>query len=147
MSQQWLALIVAVTLFASIGVLIAAALRCEPAPPHSINERRAAQVITGTAIAWLLFIILMAAWVLPLAGPEGIRQFVYTYPQPMLKLALAVGVIATGLSVLGIATLVPVWRERTWPIGRRLRHSAAVALFIALVATLLQWNAIGFRYY
>ena len=147
MSQQWLALIVAVTLFASIGVLIAAALRCEPAPPHSINERRAAQVITGTAIAWLLFIILMAAWVLPLAGPEGLDQFVYTYPQPMLKLALAVGVIATGLSVLGIATLVPVWRERTWPIGRRLRHSAAVALFIALVATLLQWNAIGFRYY
>ncbi|HEX4971169.1 MAG TPA: serine hydrolase domain-containing protein [Steroidobacteraceae bacterium] len=147
MSQQWVALIVAVTLFASIGVLIAAALRREPAPPHSINERRAAQVITGTAIAWLLFIILMAAWVLPLAGPEGLDQFVFSYPQPMLKLALAVGVIATGLSVLGIATLVPVWRERTWPIGRRLRHSAAVALFIALVATLLQWNAIGFRYH
>ena len=147
MSQQWLALIVAVTLFASIGVLIAAALRREPAPPHSINERRAAQVITGTAIAWLLFIILMAAWVSPLAGPEGLDQFVFSYPQPMLKLALAVGVIATGLSVLGIATLVPVWRERTWPIGRRLRHSAAVALFIALVATLLQWNAIGFRYH
>jgi hypothetical protein len=83
----------------------------------------------------------------PLAGPEGLDQFVFSYPQPMLKLALAVGVIATGLSVLGIATLVPVWRERTWPIGRRLRHSASVALFIALVATLLQWNAIGFRYY
>ncbi|HJY41861.1 MAG TPA: hypothetical protein VJ303_11510, partial [Steroidobacteraceae bacterium] len=64
-----------------------------------------------------------------------------------LKVTLAVGVVATGLSVLGLATLVPVWRERTWPIGRRLRHSAAVALFIALVATLLQWNAIGFRYY
>ena len=32
-------------------------------------------------------------------------------------------------------------------IGRRLRHTAAVALFIGLVATLLQWNAIGFRYY
>jgi CubicO group peptidase (beta-lactamase class C family) len=147
MSQQWLALMVAAALFACIGILIAAALRYEPVPPHSINERRAAQVITGTAIAWLFFIILMVAWVLPLAGPQALDQFVYTYPQPMLKLALAVGVVATGLSVLGIATLVPVWRERTWPIGRRLRHSAAVALFVALVATLLQWNAIGFRYY
>jgi hypothetical protein len=89
----------------------------------------------------------MIAWALPFASPLALDQFVYTYPQPMLKVALAVGVVATGLSVLGIATLVPVWRERTWPIGRRLRHSVAVALFIALVATLLQWNAIGFRYY
>jgi hypothetical protein len=55
--------------------------------------------------------------------------------------------VATGLSVLGIATLVPVWRERTWPMGRRLRHTAAVAWFLLLVATLMQWNAIGFRYY
>jgi hypothetical protein len=146
MSQQWLALIVGVALFACIGTLIAAALRREPVLHHSINERRAAQVITGTAISWLLFLILMAAWALPLAGPQALDQFVYTYPQHMLKLALAVGVVATGLSVLGIATLVPVWRERTWPIGRRLRHSAAVLLFVALVATLSQWNAIGFRY-
>jgi CubicO group peptidase (beta-lactamase class C family) len=146
-SMHWLALVLATTLFACIGILIAAALRREPVPPHSMGERRSAQVITGTAIAWLLFLVLTVAWVLPFAGPQAIDQFVYTYPQPMLKLALAVGVVATGLSVLGIATLVPVWRERTWPIGRRLRHSAAVALFVALVATLLQWNAIGFRYY
>ena len=134
-SQQWLALMAAVTLCACIGILIAAALR-----------RERLGVVQVTAIAWLLFIILMVAWVLPLAGPEALDQFVYTYPQNMLKLALAVGVVATGLSVLGIVTLVPVWRERTWPLGRRLRHSAAVGLFIALVATLLQWNAIGFRY-
>lgn len=146
-SQQWLGLVLAATLFACIGILIAAALRREPVPPHSSGERRSAQVITGTATGWLLFIVLMIAWVLPFATPQALDQFVYTYPQPMLKVTLAVGVVATGLSVLGIATLVPVWRERTWPIGRRLRHSAAVALFVALVATLLQWNAIGFRYY
>ncbi len=116
-------------------------------PPHTVGERRSAQVITGTATAWLLFIVLLAAWVLPFLGPAGQDQFIYSYPQPLLKVALAVGVVATGLSVLGIVTLVPVWRERTWSIGRRLRHTVAVALFIALVATLLQWNAIGFRYF
>jgi CubicO group peptidase (beta-lactamase class C family) len=146
-SMQWLAMMVCAMVLACIGLLIAAALRREPVPPHSVGERRSAQVITGTAIAWLLFIVLMIAWALPFASPSALDQFVYTYPQPLLKVALAVGVVATGLSVLGIATLVPVWRERTWPIGRRLRHSAAVALFVALVATLLQWNAIGFRYY
>ena len=146
-SPQWLALVLAAALLTCIGVLIAAALRREPVPPHSVGERRSAQVISGTAIAWLLFIVLALVWALPFVGPEGQDQFVYSYPQPMLKVALAVGVIATGLSVLGIATLVPVWRERTWPIGRRLRHTVAVALFVVLVATLLQWNAIGFRYF
>jgi hypothetical protein len=146
-SQQWVALMLVVTLFACIGLLIAAALRREPVPPHSSGERRSAQVIIATATAWLLFLGLMIAWAVPFASPQAQDQFVYSYPQPLLKVALAVGVVATGLSVLGLATLVPVWRERTWPIDRRLRHSAAVALFVALVATLLQWNAIGFRYY
>jgi len=145
-SPQWFALVLAAALATCIGILIAAALRREPVPPHSIGERRSAQVIAGTAIAWLLFIVLAVVWALPFVGPAGQDQFVYTYPQPMLKVALAVGVIATGLSVLGIATLVPVWRERTWSTGRRLRHTVAVALFVVLVATLLQWNAIGFRY-
>ena len=146
-SPQWLALLLAAALLTCVGVLIAAALRREPVPPHSIGERRSAQVVTGTAIAWLAFMVLLVAWALPFAAPAAQDQFVYGYPQPLLKLALAVGVVATGLSVLGIATLLPVWRERTWSIGRRLRHTTAVALFLLLVATLLQWNAIGFRYY
>jgi CubicO group peptidase (beta-lactamase class C family) len=146
-SLQWLGLMIAAAVFTCIGLLIAAALRREPVPPHPVGEHRSAQVITGTAIAWLVVIVLAVAWALPYSAPEGQDQFVYLYPQPLLKLMLAVGVLATGLSVLGIATLVPVWRERTWPIGRRLRHSVAVVLFIALVATLLQWNAIGFRYF
>jgi hypothetical protein len=104
-------------------------------------------VLTGTAAAWLIFIALTLVWMAPFATPAGQDQFVYGYPHPLLKVALAIGVVATGLSVLGIATLVPVWRERTWLIGRRLRHSVAVVLFVALVATLLQWNAIGFRYF
>jgi hypothetical protein len=147
MSQQWLAMMLAATLFACIGILTAAALRREPVPPPSLGERRSAQVVAATALGWLLFIALMIAWAAPFAAPQALDRFVYSYPQPMLKVALGVGVIATGLSVLSVATLVPVWRERTWPIGRRLRHCAAVALFVALVATLLQWNAIGFRYY
>jgi hypothetical protein len=147
MSLQWFGLVLVVVLFTCVGVLIAAALRRESVPPQSTGERRSAQVITGTATAWLAFIVLLAAWVLPFMAPAAQDQFVYGYPHPLLKVALAVGVVATGLSVLGIATLVPVWRERVWSIGRRLRHSAAVVLFIALVATLLQWNAIGFRYF
>ena len=146
-SPQWLALLLAVALLTCVGVLIAAALRREPVPPHSIGERSAGQVVAGTAIAWLAFIVLLIVWIVPFSAPAAQDQFVFSYPQPLLKLALAVGVVATGLSVLGIVTLVPVWRERTWSMGRRLRHTTAVALFLLVVATLLQWNAIGFRYY
>jgi CubicO group peptidase (beta-lactamase class C family) len=134
-SLQWLALVLIATLLTCIGLLIAAV------------RRRSADVITAIAIAWLAFFVLVAVWVLPFSAPAAQDEFVYSYPQSLLKLALAVGVVATGLSVLGIATLLPVWRGRDWPIGRRLRHSAAVALFVVLVATLLQWNAIGFRYF
>jgi CubicO group peptidase (beta-lactamase class C family) len=134
-SLPWLALVVIVTVLTCIGVLVAAVLR------------RSADVITGIAIAWLTFIVLIGVWLLPFASPAAQDAFIYSYPQPLLKLALSVGVVATGLSVLGIATLLPVWRGRDWSIGRRLRHTAAVALFVVLVATLLQWNAIGFRYF
>jgi CubicO group peptidase (beta-lactamase class C family) len=134
-SLQWLALTLVTTLLTCIGVLIAAV------------RRRSADVITAIAIGWLTFIALLVAWALPFSAPAAQDQFVYGYPHPLLKVALAVGVVATGLSVLGIVTLVPVWRERAWPMGRRLRHTTAVAWFLILVATLLQWNAIGFRYY
>jgi hypothetical protein len=146
-SVAWLTLMLGAALITCVGILIAAALRKQPVPPYSAGERRSAQVIVGTAAAWLTFIALAVAWVLPFTTPAGEDQFVYGYPHPLLKVALAVGVVATGLSVLGVATLLPVWRERTWPIGRRLRHTAAVVLFIALVATLLEWNAVGFRYF
>jgi CubicO group peptidase (beta-lactamase class C family) len=146
-SVAWLSLMLGAALVTCVGILIAASLRRQPVPPHSVDERRSAQVLTGTAAAWLIFMVLAVAWVVPFSTPAGEDQFVYGFPHPLLKVALAVGVVATGLSVLGIATLVPVWRERTWLIGRRLRHSVAVVLFVALVATLLQWNAIGFRYF
>jgi hypothetical protein len=146
-SVAWLSLMLGAALIACVAILIAAPLRPPTVPPYSVGERRSAQVLIGTAAAWLIFIVLAVMWVVPFSTPAGQDQFVYGYPHPLLKVALAVGVVATGLSVLGIATLVPVWRERTWPIGRRLRHSVAVVLFVALVATLLQWNAIGFRYF
>lgn len=146
-SAAWLSLMLGMALLSCLGILIAAALRRAPVPPQSAGERRSVQVITGTAVAWLLFMVLAIVWGVPFASPGGQDAFIYGYPHPLLKVVLGIGVVATGLSVLGIATLVPVWREGTWPLGRRLRHSVAVALFVALVATLMQWNAIGFRYF
>jgi CubicO group peptidase (beta-lactamase class C family) len=145
-SMAWLSLMLGAAMITSVGILIAASLHKQPVPPYSVGERRSAQVMVGTAAAWLTFIALAVAWMLPFTSPAGQDDFVYGYPHPLLKIALAAGVVATGLSVLGLATLLPVWRERTWPLGRRLRHTAAVVLFVALVGTLLQWNAIGFRY-
>ncbi|MGH8186225.1 MAG: hypothetical protein ACREUC_06655, partial [Steroidobacteraceae bacterium] len=101
----------------------------------------------GAAIAWLIFVVLCAAWVVSLIGPDFQDQFIYTYPQRSLKIALAALLVAAGLSVLAVASLVPVWKDRTWGAWRCVRHSAAVVVLIALVLTLLHWNAVGFKYF
>ena len=57
-SVAWLSLMLGAALITCIGILIAASLRRQTVPPHSVGERRSAQVLTGTAAAWLIFIVL-----------------------------------------------------------------------------------------
>jgi CubicO group peptidase (beta-lactamase class C family) len=146
-SMQWLSLMLLASLVTCIGILIKAALRRKSVITQTAGERRSARVMTGAAVAWLLFVVLGAAWIVPLSGPQAQDEFIFGYPHPLLKVALATALLATGLSTLGVATLVPVWRARSWPMARRLRHSVAVIIFAALVTTLLYWNVIGFRYF
>jgi hypothetical protein len=116
-------------------------------PVESPWARRAARLMTGIAVAWLAFIAACVAWAVPLLGPDAQDRFVYGYPQTSLKVALTILLVAAGLTLLAIVSLVPAWQERSWSLWRRLRHSAAVIVLVALVLTLLQWNAVGLRYF
>jgi CubicO group peptidase (beta-lactamase class C family) len=145
-SMQWLMLILAIGTLACIGVVIGAAIR-RSSPSQSNAARVSSQLMLVVAIAWLMFLVLAALWAAPLIGPLGQDRFVYEYPQPMLKAALVVLLVVAGLSVVTLGTLVPVWREASWTLGRRLRHTLAALVLIALVASLWQWNVIGLRYY
>jgi CubicO group peptidase (beta-lactamase class C family) len=142
----WVILILGAAIVTCIGILVGA-WRRKPAEGESPWQRRSARVMTGAAVAWLVFVVLCIVWVVSVAGPNFQDRFVYTYPQGSLKVALAALLLAAGLSVLAVASLVPVWKDPGWSVWRRIRHSAAVVVLVSLVLTLLQWNAVGFRYF
>lgn len=111
------------------------------------SMRRSAQIMLGAATAWLAFVAAGIVWAAPLISADAQDLFVLGYPQSTLKLALVILLVAAGLTLLTLATLVPVWRDRNWSVGRRMRHSIAVAVLVALLITLLQWNLVGFKYF
>jgi CubicO group peptidase (beta-lactamase class C family) len=143
---NWVMFILGAAIVTCIGVLVGAVRRGR-VDSESPWQRRSARVMTGAAIAWLASFVLCAVWAGSLSGPNFQDQFVYTYPQGSLKVALAALLLAAGLSVLAVASLVPVWKDGGWSTWRRVRHSAAVVVLLALVLTLLHWNAVGFRYF
>ncbi len=51
------------------------------------------------------------------------------------------------MTLLSIGTLVPAWRASNWSLFRRVRHSLAIVIMLALVLTLMHWNLVGFRYF
>jgi CubicO group peptidase (beta-lactamase class C family) len=149
-SMSWMLLIVLCGLLTSVGIVAFAALRRRRSAltaPESMAERRSALVMLGAAIAWLAFIAASIAWAIPLLGAGAESQFVFGYPQTSLKFALAVLLVASGLTLLANASVVLIWREGNWSVGRRLRHTAAAIVLLALVVTLLQWNVVGFKYF
>ena len=145
-SMFWFVLIVCAGVIASIAIVVAAARR-RAAAAESTWARRSARLLTGTAVAWLVFVVLCLVWAIPMIGPDVLDKFVYGYPQTSLKVALAALLVASGLSLLTIASLLPAWRDSSWSATRKVLHTLAVLVFVALVLTLLQWNAIGLRYY
>jgi hypothetical protein len=145
-SLPWLLLIIAIGTLVCIGIVVAAMVR-RADPVQSNAARVSAQIVLVAAIAWIVFLVLCVLWAAPLLGPSGQDQFVYHYPQPVLKAALVVLLVVAGLAVATLGTLVPVWRETTWTRWRRVRHTLSVLVLVALVASLWQWNLVGLRYY
>jgi CubicO group peptidase (beta-lactamase class C family) len=143
---SWLMLILVVGTLACIGVIVAAVSRRSD-PAESGAARLCRQIVLTAAIAWILFVVLCVLWAVPLLGPSGQDQFVYEYPQPVLKAALIVLLVVAGLAVATVGTLIPIWREATWTRWRRVRHTLMALVLVALVASLWQWNLVGLRYY
>ena len=77
---------------------------------------------------------------------SGLAWF-YDFPSPLLVSALVIALVGLAGVLLSVGLLVPVWRHRSWSLGRRLRHTAAVAVMADLVLLLNHLNAIGFKYF
>jgi CubicO group peptidase (beta-lactamase class C family) len=146
-SLAWLLAISAAALLATLGVMAGVVRRRRYAQSETHGEAWSSRWLAIAAAVWLAFWILFIVWIVSVAGPDGLDQFMLTYPDALLKAALAVLLLASIMSLTALATLLPVWRGAGWTRWRRIRHTAAVATLVAFVATAAHLNALGFGFY
>ena len=108
-----------------------------------LAARHSAGWLYATAAAWLAFASLAFA-VMRSAMHSDVALF-YGYPGAVLPIALWLSPVVIVLSAVGIVLLVPAWRAREWPTWRKLRHTAAVAVFALAAYMLWHWNLVGWK--
>lgn len=109
--------------------------------PQTQNERWSIWLVGTTAALWLVSVGALVFRMANQGGPEPMAMA--HFPDPISAVALwgtLISAVLTGLCVLG---LVPVWRHRSWGVGRSLRHTGVVAVMVTITLMLWQWNAIG----
>jgi len=146
-SARWFVLSVFAAIVTSIVVPIAALVRRRRAIAQSQWERRSAAIATIAAGLWILFAVVFAVLVAQFQGIDAEDRFFHSYPATTLKVMLAVILFASALSIAAVPATVVGWRDGQWTTWRRLRHAFVLTIFVALIATLASFNALGFRYF
>lgn len=143
----WLATIAGLGAITAIGMVSGGLIRRGRPMAQSRGERLSARLMAWTGAVWLGFAAVFMLGLSPYLGPDGAERALSSFPSAGIKLALGLLLLAVAGTVLAVASLVPVWRAKSWPLWRRLRHTAAVAILVALTLTLDHWQVIGFRYF
>lgn len=113
------------------------------------QRRRAAEAVPAiyaarwlglAAAAWLVFALLFGLSVAQL-GDEAVA--IFHYPSGLLRLTLWLAPLVLLLSLGQLLQLKRAWTAPDWSRWRKLRHTAAVAVFLLAAAALWQWNALG----
>lgn len=134
----------ALALLAALGVLTGAWLRRKRAlGDRKAPAQRSARLLAWTAVAWIVFVALFGAAFAQLASAGNAA--VFSYPAPLLRVALWVGLLPIALSLLGLVRLWPVWRAADFGRWRKLRHSLALLAFLAAAWGLWAWNAVPWK--
>ena len=141
-SLSWFILVSVLTVLASIGMVISGWLRRKAPIVQGPAEKWAGWLMPALGLAWLLFLGLFTVAWLQLFGGSMFDPF----PSPLMHLSLWVLVCAALLTSISVLSLYPVWRSASWPTWRRLRHTLAVLILVAMTLTLNFWNVLGFRY-
>jgi len=69
------------------------------------------------------------------------------FPTASIVWSLVIALVGVALTVVSVVFLYPVWSNRSWSLGRRLRHTFIVLILVDLVLLLHSYNLIGFNYY
>lgn len=123
----------------ALGVLLCAWRRSAlPGKARIRDGRAAAFLLIATAAGWIVAVVLLGIAVVGMAAAGG--EIVVRHPTSTLRIAsLALHVVT--VASLFCALVVPLaWRARGWGIGRRLRHTFVVLVFLGVVALGLRWK-------
>jgi CubicO group peptidase (beta-lactamase class C family) len=131
--------LVGLSVIAGLGALIAAWYRRKQPIEQSGSERCSSLVLTLAALCWLVFFPALILGLSSMGSPH--------YPSPLLVTSLVIALIGAALTMVSAVLLYPVWSRRSWPVGRRLRHTAIVLIFVDLVFLLYGYNVIGFNFF
>jgi len=144
-TARWFKLILALAAFTSTGCVMGAYLRRNRPIHESLNESVSSRLCAFMGLAWVVFFILFAVGMTKLDA-LGYKAM-YAFPGPWLVAALAAALFGAFMMVINLPGLMIIWRDHSWPFWRRLRHSIAVLVSLALVLTLYHWNMLGFNYF
>lgn len=143
-SSQLFYLVFAGTLILALGSLFGFWLRRGRQLTQTGGERLAALAVGFASLLWLLF---FATFTILWSGASAVEpEIMVRYPTPLAWAMHLLAIAAAALAVAGVAGLLPVWRNGSWPVWRRLRHTVVVMTGLVLVWVLNDWNVLGFRY-
>ena len=114
---------------------------------HQIRQTtwqgRASLVQSTSAVLWLIAMISGASWGL---GADDMGKVMYEFPNPLLLIASACGLVAALLTLATVGLSPVVWRGGrrvdSWDEGRKLRFTATVTIFAAFSFILMWWGAL-----
>lgn len=129
---------------ACLGALIGAwGRRGRPARAGGVREREGrapARAFLLAIFGWLLFFLVSAMALVAIAA--GGVDILFHYPPPMLRIAVITAYLATLLTLVALYFLPRTWRLRSWSLWRKLRHTTALLLMLAIVVLLVEWKVL-----
>ncbi|MFN3513290.1 MAG: serine hydrolase [Phenylobacterium sp.] len=138
-----LAILAAFAGVAAIGTLVGVVVRNRREFRQTSVQRQASLVQNTQAVLWLAAMVLFAVWA---AGTADVARVVYGWPGPWLVIASACVLLASALTVVGLALTPPVWRGGrrvdSWSPLRKLGFTYTALLYAAFALVLGFWGAL-----
>ena len=127
----------------SLLVLVGAWLRRGRRDQAAPASRRSAFWLYLSALAWLLFVVLMLVYIRNAMADE--TAVFYGYPGTLFTALLWSTPLLFVLVLVDVVHLPAAWRARGWGFWRKSRHTLAVAVYVAAACLLWAWNLVGWK--
>jgi hypothetical protein len=140
-----LSLSAALAAFTALAIVVGFFVRLSSRLPESRGQAVARRVQLAAAALWLTAVAAFALWI---AGIMGDATPLFSdWPGPLLLTASSAALAASVSTLLGIPLLAAVWRRTAdstcWSPWRKVRYTAALAIFAAFALVLGAWGALA----